>query len=209
MINLLLWSLLTHTLFRFSQPGAYRVKQGSDYLENQCESRKHTFVMLQIWHSSVKLTRCKICPMFPGQTRCEYTPQTRDQYLIYTDKSLQAFSDSSCRQSCTQVDISNSRFPGVKHSNHYRNGTSTVDLTRISPRPGSLTSTSVSSVATHNKWDTPASTHHIFQYLEIILPKSNLQPISLSLPVGMRSNWRLVPSMRRRTVAVRSVLSTS
>lgn len=40
MINLLLWFLLTHTLFRFSQPGAYRVKQGSDYLENQCESRK-------------------------------------------------------------------------------------------------------------------------------------------------------------------------
>ena len=40
MINRLLWFLLTHTLFRFSQPGAYRVKQGSDYLENQCESRK-------------------------------------------------------------------------------------------------------------------------------------------------------------------------
>lgn len=40
--------------------------------------------------------------MYPGQTRCEYTPQTRDQYLIYTDKSLQAFSDSSCRQACTQ-----------------------------------------------------------------------------------------------------------
>ena len=54
------------------------MKQGSDYLENQCESR---------------------------QTRCDYTPQTRDQYLIYTDKSLQAFSDSSCRQACTQVTL--------------------------------------------------------------------------------------------------------
>ena len=69
-------SLQIHCICRFSQPGALRVKQGSDYLENQCESR---------------------------QTRCDYTPQTRDQYLIYTDKSLQAFSDSSCRQACTQV----------------------------------------------------------------------------------------------------------
>ena len=88
--------------------------------------------------------------MFLGQTRCEYTPQTRDQYLIYTDKSLQAFSDSSCRQACTQVGI----FPdtGFKHiSKHSRNGTSTVDPTRISPRPGSPTSTSVFSVATLNK----------------------------------------------------------
>ena len=88
--------------FRFSQPGAYRVKQGSDYLENQCESRKHRCVTLQVSHLSDKLTCCKI-PIFLGQTRCEYTPQTRDQYLIYTDKSLQAFSDSSCRQACTQV----------------------------------------------------------------------------------------------------------
>ena len=35
-------------VFRFSQPGAYRVKQGSDYLENQCESRKHRCVTLQV-----------------------------------------------------------------------------------------------------------------------------------------------------------------
>ena len=35
-----------------------------------------------------------------GQSRCEFSPQTRGQYLIYTDKSLEAFSDSSCRQAC-------------------------------------------------------------------------------------------------------------
>jgi len=60
---------------RFSQPASFVVRQGSDYLENQCESR---------------------------QTRCDYTSQTRDQYLIYTDKSLEAFSDVSCKQACTQ-----------------------------------------------------------------------------------------------------------
>ena len=172
--------------------------------------------MPQMWHSSVKLTCCKI-PMFLGQTRCEYTPQTRDQYLIYTDKSLQAFSDSSCRQACTQVEISNSRFGGVKHSNYYRNGTSTAALTPISPRPGSPISTSVSSAAIHSKWDLlwQWTTHQICQFLEFLLPKSNLQPIwlslqsnlqrtSLSLLVGTRSNWRLEPSTPRRTVDVRS-----
>ena len=151
-------------MFRFSQPGAYRVKQGSDYLENQCESRKHRCVTLQVSHLSEKLTCCKI-PIFLGQTRCEYTPQTRDQYLIYTDKSLQAFSDSSCRQACTQVGhidfatwffifYNNSiDFVGwdFSRSENYRSGTSTVDLTPTSPRPGSPTSTSVSSAATLNK----------------------------------------------------------
>ena len=38
-------------------------------------------------------------------------------------------------------------------SENYRSGTSTVDLTPTSPRPGSPTSTSVSSAATLNKWD--------------------------------------------------------
>ena len=140
------------------------MKQGSDYLENQCESRKHRCVTLQVSHLSDKLTCCKI-PIFLGQTRCEYTPQTRDQYLIYTDKSLQAFSDSSCRQACTQVGhidfatwfflyYNNSiDFVGwdFSRSENYRSGTSTVDLTPTSPRPGSLTSTSVSSAATLNK----------------------------------------------------------
>ena len=59
---------------RFSQPDSFVPRQGADYLENQCESR---------------------------QSRCEFSPQTRGQYLIYTDKSTSAFSDSSCRQSCS------------------------------------------------------------------------------------------------------------
>ena len=37
----------------------------------------------------------------PGQSRCDFSPQTRGQYLIYTDKSTQAFSDSQCRQACS------------------------------------------------------------------------------------------------------------
>ena len=36
-----------------------------------------------------------------GQSRCDFSPQTRGQYLIYTDKSTQAFSDSQCRQACS------------------------------------------------------------------------------------------------------------
>jgi len=60
---------------RFTQPESYVVKQGSDYLENQCQSR---------------------------QSNCDYSPQTRDQYLIYTDKASTAFSAASCKQACTQ-----------------------------------------------------------------------------------------------------------
>ena len=37
-----------------------------------------------------------------GQSNCDYSPQTRDQYIIYTDKSLSSFSSASCKQSCTQ-----------------------------------------------------------------------------------------------------------
>ena len=36
-----------------------------------------------------------------GQSRCDFSPQTRGQYLIYTDKSTSAFSDSQCRQACS------------------------------------------------------------------------------------------------------------
>ncbi|XP_023323415.1 uncharacterized protein LOC111697594 [Eurytemora carolleeae] len=60
---------------RFTQPDSLLAKQGSDYLENQCQSR---------------------------QSNCDYSPQTRDQYIIYTDKSLSSFSSASCKQSCTQ-----------------------------------------------------------------------------------------------------------
>ena len=42
-----------------------------------------------------------ICPL-SGQSRCEFSPQTRGQYLIYTDKSAPAFTDSQCRQACSQ-----------------------------------------------------------------------------------------------------------
>ena len=38
-----------------------------------------------------------------GQSNCDYSPQTRDQYLIYTDKASTAFSAASCKQACTQV----------------------------------------------------------------------------------------------------------
>ena len=38
----------------------------------------------------------------PSQSRCDYSPSIRDQYLIYTDKVLDAFTESTCRQACTQ-----------------------------------------------------------------------------------------------------------
>ena len=40
----------------------------------------------------------------PGRStsRCDYSDPIRDQYLIYTDKVLDAFSESTCRQACTQ-----------------------------------------------------------------------------------------------------------
>ena len=51
----------------------------------------------------------KLCKMLSyfyiiilGQSNCDYSPQTRDQYIIYTDKSLSSFSSASCKQSCTQ-----------------------------------------------------------------------------------------------------------
>ena len=47
--------------------------------------------------------------MFAGQSRCEFSPQTRGQYLIYTDKSTQAFTDSQCRQACRSESTFNCR----------------------------------------------------------------------------------------------------
>jgi len=59
---------------RFTQPESLVPRQGSDYLENQCESRQS----------------CR-----------DFSPQTRGQYLIYTDKSVTAFTDTQCRQACS------------------------------------------------------------------------------------------------------------
>ena len=39
---------------------------------------------------------------FSEQTICEYTQQIRDQYLIYTDKVTDAFSDVLCEAACNQ-----------------------------------------------------------------------------------------------------------
>lgn len=40
--------------------------------------------------------------IFLEQTRCEYAPQVQDQYLIYTDKVTDAFSDVLCQAACNQ-----------------------------------------------------------------------------------------------------------
>ncbi|XP_069693489.1 uncharacterized protein [Periplaneta americana] len=58
---------------RFTQPQAFEVSLDSDYLENQCA---------------------------PTLGRCSYRNFLRDRQLIYTDKSLSAFSDSSCEHAC-------------------------------------------------------------------------------------------------------------
>ncbi len=39
---------------------------------------------------------------FADRSRCEYTSPTRGQYLILSDKVLDAFTESTCRQACTQ-----------------------------------------------------------------------------------------------------------
>jgi hypothetical protein len=36
------------------------------------------------------------------QTKCEFSPQTNNQYLVYTDKVIDAFSDVTCKQACSQ-----------------------------------------------------------------------------------------------------------
>nr|CAD7262146.1 unnamed protein product [Timema shepardi] len=58
---------------RFTQPQAFETSSEADYLENQCSTP-------------------------PG--RCPYRNMQRDRQLIYTDKSLSAFSDSSCQHAC-------------------------------------------------------------------------------------------------------------
>ncbi|XP_033606986.1 uncharacterized protein LOC111863521 isoform X3 [Cryptotermes secundus] len=58
---------------RFTQPQAFEMSMDSDYLENQC---------------------------IPPVGRCAYRNFQRDRQLIYTDKSLSAFSDSSCQHAC-------------------------------------------------------------------------------------------------------------
>lgn len=62
---------------QYSRPNNYAVSQGVDYLENQCETAQ-------------------------AQSRCEYSIPILDQYLIYSDKVLDAFTDATCRQACTQ-----------------------------------------------------------------------------------------------------------
>ncbi|XP_059489112.1 uncharacterized protein LOC132204551 isoform X2 [Neocloeon triangulifer] len=58
---------------RFSQPQAFIASVDTDYMENQCAARP---------------------------SRCVYRNQQRDLQLMYVDKSLSAFSDSSCQQAC-------------------------------------------------------------------------------------------------------------
>ncbi|XP_063218616.1 uncharacterized protein LOC134528880 [Bacillus rossius redtenbacheri] len=58
---------------RFTQPHAFEVSMDTDYLENQCAT---------------------------SLSRCPYRSFQRDHQLIYTDKSLSSFSDSSCQHAC-------------------------------------------------------------------------------------------------------------
>ena len=84
-------------------------------------------------------------------------------------------------------------------SENYRSGTSTVDLTPTSPRPGSPTSTSVSSAATLNKWDNLCNINVTFSNVNptftINLPLSLWEGTPSSLPPGL--------SMQRRTAGAR------
>ncbi|XP_068082053.1 uncharacterized protein [Anabrus simplex] len=58
---------------RYTQPQAFQASMDSDYLENQCA---------------------------PPVGRCVYRNIQEGRQLIYTDKSLSAFSDSSCQHAC-------------------------------------------------------------------------------------------------------------
>nr|XP_040567250.1 uncharacterized protein LOC121116996 isoform X1 [Lepeophtheirus salmonis] len=60
---------------RFEIDQSLQSRQGVDYLENQCEAIK--------------------------RRGCDYGPQTKDRYLIYTDKVVKVFSDASCREACS------------------------------------------------------------------------------------------------------------
>eukprot|EP00095_Tigriopus_kingsejongensis_P000115 maker-scaffold983_size73474-snap-gene-0.8 protein:Tk00115 transcript:maker-scaffold983_size73474-snap-gene-0.8-mRNA-1 annotation:"PREDICTED: uncharacterized protein LOC100909276" len=62
---------------RISEPKSLLPSQGIDYLENQCKTA---------------LTA----------NQCDYSLPIQDQYLVYTDKVIDAFSPSSCQQACSQ-----------------------------------------------------------------------------------------------------------
>ena len=63
-------------------------------------------------------------PFFPHteQLRCSYTRPTEDQYLIYGDKVTNAYSEQTCKQSCSQESEFNCRSysfrKDVSHINH-------------------------------------------------------------------------------------------
>ena len=56
------------------------------------------------------------------QLRCSYTRPTEDQYLIYGDKVTNAYSEQTCKQSCSQESEFNCRSysfrKDVSHMNH-------------------------------------------------------------------------------------------
>ena len=37
-----------------------------------------------------------------ARSRCDFSTPIHDQYLIYTDKVLDAFTETTCQQACTQ-----------------------------------------------------------------------------------------------------------
>ncbi|XP_034231598.1 uncharacterized protein LOC117639791 [Thrips palmi] len=61
---------------RHTQPHAFLPSAEADYLENQCAS------------------------LAAPLERCVYRNQQRDRQLVYTDKALSTFSDSSCQHAC-------------------------------------------------------------------------------------------------------------
>ncbi|KAK3908976.1 Protein let-653 [Frankliniella fusca] len=61
---------------RHTQPHAFVPSSEADYLENQCAS------------------------LAAPLERCVYRNQQRDRQLVYTDKALSTFSDSSCQHAC-------------------------------------------------------------------------------------------------------------
>ena len=46
---------------------------------------------------------------YTEQLRCSYTRPTEDQYLIYGDKVTNAYSEQTCKQSCSQESEFNCR----------------------------------------------------------------------------------------------------
>ncbi|KAK7068492.1 hypothetical protein SK128_019534 [Halocaridina rubra] len=58
---------------RFSAPNAFQAAPNVDYMENQCAPRPRD---------------------------CRYTNNQRDRYLIYTAKTVSAFTDVACQRAC-------------------------------------------------------------------------------------------------------------